>query len=141
MSRPDTDRGYRGYIGSRPLRGHRVPQHVQNLVIRDYARRHGLRFLLSATEYAMPGCYLMLDDVLAGLDRLDGVIAYSLFMLPRRPPRRAAIYRRVLDCGRVLHFAVEGIVIAGAADVPAVEDMMRIDAAVAGGTTDIRGLG
>ena len=32
-------RGYRGYIGSRPYFGERAPQHVQNLVIRDYCQR------------------------------------------------------------------------------------------------------
>ena len=41
--------GYRGYIGSRPVRGERTPQQVQNLVIRDYAQRNGIAFKLSAT--------------------------------------------------------------------------------------------
>ena len=36
-----SSRGLRGYIASRPVAGARVPQHVQNLVIRDYARRKG----------------------------------------------------------------------------------------------------
>ena len=31
--------GHRGYIGARPLNGSRTPQHVQNIVIRDYAKR------------------------------------------------------------------------------------------------------
>ena len=46
--------GHRGYIFSRPFHGNRVPQHVQNMVIRDYCQRNGLNYLLSATEYAMP---------------------------------------------------------------------------------------
>jgi sporadic carbohydrate cluster protein (TIGR04323 family) len=45
--------GHRGYIASRPVRGQDWPQHVQNLVVRDYAQRNGLHYLLSATEYAM----------------------------------------------------------------------------------------
>ena len=45
-----TDRyGYRGYITSRPFLGERAPQHIQNLVIRDYAAKHGLDYLLSVT--------------------------------------------------------------------------------------------
>ena len=70
-------KGYRGYVFSRPVDSHRVPQHIQNLVIRDYAARRKLHYLLSATEYAMPGCYLILEQVLADLaartlsDRLD----------------------------------------------------------------------
>src|SRR5882757_7640146 len=60
-------KGYRGYVFSRSVDNHRVPQHIQNLVIRDYAARRKLHYLLSATEYAMPGCYLILEQVLADL--------------------------------------------------------------------------
>lgn len=67
----------RGYIFSRPFMGERVPQHIQNLVIRDYCDRYNLHYLLSATEYAMVGCHLMLEQVLNELADLDGIVAYS----------------------------------------------------------------
>ena len=73
----------RGYIFSRPFAGERVPQHVQNLVIRDYCQKQSLNYLLSATEYAMPDSYLMLEQVLRELPGLEGIVAYSLFQLPR----------------------------------------------------------
>lgn len=74
----------RGYIFSRPFMGERVPQHVQNLVIRDYCKRTGLQFLLSATEYAMVDCHLILEQILDELVNLHGLIAYSLFQLPEK---------------------------------------------------------
>ena len=37
-----TDKGYIGYNGARLLATGRAPQHIQNLVIRDYCRRHDL---------------------------------------------------------------------------------------------------
>ena len=74
--------GFRGYIFSRPFQGERVPQNVQNLVIRDFAARSRLTYLLSATEYAMPGCFMMLEQVLAELPALEGMICYSIFQLP-----------------------------------------------------------
>ena len=43
----------RGYIFSRAFAGQRIPQHMQNLVIRDYCQRNGHTYLLSAAEYAM----------------------------------------------------------------------------------------
>ncbi|NUB05052.1 sporadic carbohydrate cluster protein (TIGR04323 family) [Azospirillum brasilense] len=129
--RPDTLRsGYRGYIGSRPVLGSRTPQHVQNLVIRDYAARSGLTFKLSATEYAMPHCYMMLEQVLAELPGLDGMIAYSLFMLPERRDRRREVYRRILDAGASLHTAVEGLVLAGEADIGRLEDIWSVQQAL-----------
>ena len=55
--------GVRGYIFSRPFMGERVPQHVQNLVIRDYCKKQELKYLLSATEYAMEGSHLILASI------------------------------------------------------------------------------
>ena len=118
--------GHRGYITSRPIDGMRVPQHIQNLVIRDYAQRNKLRFLLSATEYGMPGCYLMLEQVLDELPRIQGVIFYSIAMLPEDAPARARVYARVLEAGASLHAAAENIAMATAEEARKLEDIMRI---------------
>ena len=119
-------RGYRGYVASRPFFGERVPQHVQNLVIRDYATRQGLPYLLSATEYAMPGCTMMLQQALRELGRIEGLIAYSLFMMPERRERRLAVYRQVLDAGASLHFAVEGLSLNSEDELGRLEDIYRV---------------
>ena len=73
--------GFRGYIGSRNIRGHETPQQVQNLVVRSYCERNGLHYLLSATEHSTPHSYMILHDVLAGLDDLAGIVLYSQFLL------------------------------------------------------------
>ena len=99
----------RGYIFSRPFMGERVPQHVQNLVIRDYCERNGLQFLLSATEYAMPNCHLILQQVLGELTDISGLVAYSLYQLPEGSSQRQLIYEQILSQGKDLHFAVEGL--------------------------------
>src|SRR5258707_5955739 len=88
--------GFRGYIGSRPYRGLRAPQHVQNLVVRTYCQRNKMGYLLSATEYAMPGCYIMLNEVMEELPHIEGIVLYSLFMLPDDAERRRAVRDRVL---------------------------------------------
>ena len=119
--------GYRGYIASRPVRGQTTPQQVQNLVVRDYARSNGLAFKLSATEYAMPSCYLMLNTLLDELSSLEGIICYSIFMLPQRASRRSEIYRRVLDAGCARHAALEGMAIAAPEDTYRVEDLFLVD--------------
>ena len=127
MSDPVAQRqGYRGYVASRSFMGQRAPQHVQNLVIRDYAARRGLDYLLSATEYAMPGCTMMLEQLLQELDRLQGIIAYSLFMMPQRGDRRLRVYRAVLEKNASLHFAVEGLKLETAEDVGRLEDIFTV---------------
>ncbi|MCH9651287.1 MAG: sporadic carbohydrate cluster protein, TIGR04323 family [Deltaproteobacteria bacterium] len=134
MTETEASRGFRGYIGSRPLGdddGHRVPQHVQNLVIRDYASRHGLTYRLSAVEYAMPGCFLMLEQVLSELEDSQGIIAYSLFMLPRSATRRARIWQRLLETGSSLHAAIEEQVLAGPSDIERLETLFQVNSALA----------
>ena len=115
--------GYRGYVASRAVRGQLWPQGVQNLVIRDYAQRNGLTYLLSATEYAMPGCYMNLEAVLEELDRIEGVLLFSLFMLPERPERRRAVYDRVLAAGASLHGALENLSLVEESDIQRIEDI------------------
>jgi sporadic carbohydrate cluster protein (TIGR04323 family) len=120
--------GYRGYIGSRPVRGERTPQQVQNLVIRDYAQRNGIAFKLSATEYAMPGCYMMLNAVMEELPTLDGVILFSMFMLPNDESKRRRIYTQILEQGRELHAALENLTLRSAVDIGRFEDILRVNA-------------
>ncbi|MEK9945065.1 MAG: LIC12192 family sporadic carbohydrate cluster protein [Alphaproteobacteria bacterium] len=119
--------GFRGYIASRPIRDERMPQQVQNLVIRDYAVRNDLAFKLSATEYAMPGCFMMLNAVMEELPSLDGVILFSMFMLPPDRAARRRIYAQILDQGRELHAALENVVFRSPAEVARFEDILLVD--------------
>ena len=127
----------RGYIFSRPFMGERVPQHVQNLVIRDYCARRQLQFLLSATEYAMPGCDLILAQVLDALPEVDGIVAgdvtwghrivaYSLFQLPEGWQGRSRVFQRLLDQGKALHCAVEDLKAGNAQEFDRLETLWQV---------------
>ena len=118
-------KGYRGYVFSRAVDDHRVPQHIQNLVLRDYCQRRGLHYLLSAVEYAMSGSYLILEQILEDMAALDGIVLYSMFMLPPSAQHRAEIYRKVLAGGCSLHAAVEGFVLAHEVDAERWENVLR----------------
>jgi sporadic carbohydrate cluster protein (TIGR04323 family) len=121
--------GYRGYIGSRSYFGARAPQHVQNLVARDFCARNGYRFLISATEYAMPGCYMILEDVVREAGKLDGVVCYSIFMLPMKQERRLDVVRRLFDAGATLHGAVENIHVRNDEELKRMELLWAVQAA------------
>jgi len=116
----------RGYIFSRHFMGERVPQHVQNLVIRDYCERHRLLYLLSAAEYAMPDCHLILEQLLGELHELDGIVAYSLFQLPEAHDQRHQVYVRLLDLNKTMHFAVEGAKLSTPQECERIETLWRI---------------
>ena len=118
--------GYRGYIASRAINGDRVPHHVQNIVIRDYAIRHNLQYLLSATEMSPDSCFIVLNDVLSNLDMIGGVIMYSLFMLPKNFGARNRIYDILLQNKKTLHAAVENIALTTQDDIQRMEEIFLL---------------
>ena len=66
-------------MSSRDFMGERVPQHVQNLVIRNYCNQNNYQYLLSAVEYVMDGSYLILKQIIQEIKNLDGIGFYSIF--------------------------------------------------------------
>lgn len=115
--------GYRGYICARMEMGRSTPQNVQQLVIRDYCSKRGMRFLLSATEYCMPGCTQILDAVLTDLDNLEGIVMYSLYQMPTNPQKRRAMFEAIFAKGCTLHCAAENIAISNWDDASHIEDV------------------
>ena len=118
----------RGYIFARPFMGERAPQHVQNIILRDYCQKRGYELLLSATEYAMPDSYMILESVLDDLANIDGIVFYSLYQLPLHPEKRKLIYSRALQAQKSLHFAVEGMSISRSNEIESVENCLLVKA-------------
>lgn len=110
--------------------GERVPQHVQNIVLRDYCQRNNHRLLLAATEYAMADSGLILESVLQELDHIDGIVMYSLFQLPHEASERRSVIQRVLGAGRTLHFAVENMTVQDHTSAHAVEQCWLVKTAL-----------
>lgn len=90
--------GYRGYISSQMLE-RSVPQYVQQLVIRDFCQKNGLKFLLSATEYHEG--VLMLKNIISD-DSIIGIVFYSIFQLPKD-------YNFIFHTGKQIFFAAENM--------------------------------
>ena len=95
----------RGYIFSRPFMEERVPQHVQNIVIRDYCSKKNIQYLLSSTEYAMENCALMLRQLVKDLPSIDGIVAYSIFQMPEDDNERQSIFNSVLSLKKELQLS------------------------------------
>jgi sporadic carbohydrate cluster protein (TIGR04323 family) len=120
----------RGYITSTQFQGNRVPQYVQNLVIREYCAQKGYIYLLSGTEYSMSGSSLILEELINSQENIDGIVAYSLFQFPEDSLIRLSFYNKLIIQKKCLHFAIEGMVISSEADILKVEDVWRIHEAI-----------
>jgi len=99
----------KGYIFSRPFLGERVPQHIQNIVIRDYSKKKNITLLMSATEYAVEGSSYILSELINNLENYDGIIFYSLFQLPTNIEDRHKVYNSIVRKKKQLHFVVENL--------------------------------
>ena len=106
--------------------GERVPQHVQNLVIRDYCKKQGLQYVLSATEYAMAGSHLILNQVMEELPILKGIVFYSLFLLPENKLQRDQINKIILKYNKSIYFAVEGLSMSNKTEQERIETIWQI---------------
>lgn len=106
--------------------GERVPQHVQNIVIRDYCKKLNLTYLLSATEYAMPGSDFVFQQIISNLDEIDGIVLYSMFQLPENENSRNKIYDTFLSKGKKMYFSVESIEAKNSLDFERIEMIWKI---------------
>ena len=106
--------------------GERVPQHVQNLVIRNYCKKQGLQYLLSATEYAMADSHLILHQVMDELPQLDGIVFYSLFLLPEEKKERDLVTQLILENNKTIYFALEGLMMSNQKGQERIETIWQI---------------
>lgn len=127
-------KGWRGYAFSAPIAGSTIPHRVQNLVLRTYAERHGLLFLLSVFEYHHEGSTMMLESLYETLPAIEGILFYSLNMLPADRGARERLYENVLSSGAGLRFALEEMKATDEAEIAAIEDIIAIKALTAGST-------
>ena len=116
----------RGYIFSRSFLEERVPQHVQNIVIRDYCKNNNLHYLLSSTEYIIKNSHLMLEQVVNNLNKVDGIVAYSVFQLPTDQKKKKKVYNKVIKYNKELHFAVEKLKIVSQSEADLIEEIWNI---------------
>ncbi len=116
---------FRGYIFSRDFLGERAPQHIQNIVIRDYCSKKNIQFLLSSVEYAMPNSSIIFQQLLNELKVIDGIVAYSMFQLPDSEKIREITYQKVIKDNKEIHFAVENLSIKENEDIIKIENILK----------------
>ena len=122
----ETEKRFRGYIFSRPFMEERVPQHVQNIVIRDYCSKNDFQYLLSGTEYAMDNSFLMLRQLVKSLPSIDGIVAYSIFQMPEDNDERYSILNNFLLLKKEIHFAVEGLCLNDSKTLENIENIWKV---------------
>ena len=96
----------RGYIASGEFNGNRMPQHLQNQIVKSYCDANNLEFVLSRAEYWINGgtqCQLWA----ALKEGFKNIVFFSLWQLPNSKKDREKVYEYCKSKGVILHFAVE----------------------------------
>ena len=116
----------KGYIFSRPFLGERVPQHIQNIVLKDYCNKKKIDFFMSATEYSSRNSTYILFELLNSLKNCDGILFYSFLQLPVEKKNRERFFKNIFQKKKIVHFAVENIQVNNSFDFKFVEDMFLL---------------
>ena len=116
----------KGYIFSRPFFGERVPQNVQNIVLREYCKKKAIEILLSSTEYVMKNSTLILSELIENYSNYDGIIFYSLLQMPNSQKERHVFYKKTLNKKKQLHFALENFIAKNERDFVELEKIFLI---------------
>ena len=106
--------------------GERAPQHVQNIVIKDFCKNNSLEYSLSVSEYKMENSFLILNDLLKKMRNIDGIVAYSLFQLPTDNNKRNHILKKIINKKKFICFAVEKITVSKIKDINKINILWRI---------------
>ena len=116
----------RGYNFSRSFMGERVPQHVQNIVIKDYCQKNNLNFLLSATEYSMKNSFFILNQLTNNMQNIHGIVAYSIFQMPYDNQKRERLFKKILNKNKKIFFACENLKVSNNKDIERIKKIWNI---------------
>ena len=114
----------KGYNFSRNFMGERVPQHVQNIVIKDFCNKNNLNLQLSVTEHVMKDSFLIFYELMNNINNLHGIVSYSLFLMPENDYERIKIFKKVIK-KKVIYFAVENMKLENISDLEKIDNIWK----------------
>ena len=116
----------KGYNFSRPFFGERAPEHVQTIINNHYCKKNDYIYSMHITEYNGPSSTQMLFEELKNIKKYDGLLFYSLLMLPSDSKKRNSLYKKIISKKKELHFAVEDLFIKTKKDIPKIESLFLL---------------
>jgi len=116
----------RGYISSRPFAGFWVPQHIQNIVIRNFCNNNNLQYLLSSAEYSIIDSYIVLKDLVSESKIIDGIVFYSMHQLPSDQSYRNELLKEVLFNQCKVYFCVEDKALRREEDLKYIDTILNV---------------
>ena len=79
----------------------------------------------------------MLNEVMAELPKIEGIVLFSIFMLPNNRNKRHGFVHRILDAGATLHGALENLAITNEVDFLSMEEIFAVNRIATQGRLEI----
>ena len=86
--------------------------------------------MLSVSEYRMKNSFKILENTIKNLKEVDGIVAYSLLMLPEKESHRNKILKKIILKKKFLSFAVEDITVKNRRDINYINTLWKIKKAL-----------
>lgn len=119
----------RGYIASGAFNGHRVPQHIQNIVVRNYCSQHHLEYVLSRAEYSEEmNKYCQLWAALR--EGYKNIVSYSIWQLPMNRMDRDLIFNYAISRSIRLHFACEQLIVSDTKSMVDINSLVGVQSSI-----------
>ena len=117
----------KGYVSSRSIANQIVPQSIQNSLLRNYCKENNFKYVLSATEYSPENSFLMLEKTLNEIELYDGIIAYSIYQLPKSHNYRNFILKKIVRKKKLFCFVLEKTIIKNISGIESLNQILKIN--------------
>ncbi len=95
-----------GYTSSRPFGGFVMPVPAQNSCLREYSVKFEATYKLPQLEHKYKNCYMQLFTSLNFLKKNDGIVMYSLLMMPKKNKLKT-FFKILKNKNNSVHFVLE----------------------------------
>ena len=78
----------------------------------------------------MKNSYSILEDLISNSKTIDGIVAYSLLMMPESKILRTKILKKIINKKKIICFAVEDLIVKNLKDIKKINDLWQIKQAL-----------
>lgn len=101
----------RGYCTHQKFGSFRIPVPLQNIILRDFAKKNKFGFKLSTNEFYFENCYMQLLRLVnvSIEEKIHGIVMMSYTMLPKNRTELISIVKELMINNINLYFIIENL--------------------------------
>ena len=119
-------KNFRGYCTPNRFGEYKIPIPAQNIIYRDYCKKHNFNFSLSRNELFFKESYIIQNEILKELDQIDGILMCSFFMLPKNEIKAEKFLNNLIELKSEIHFVLESVIIKNHKDVENLKEIIKL---------------